>query len=182
MLLRLIPIGDVPSKILTEVSDEVHELLRIKIKIMDKLDIPKQAYNQWRRQYDAERVMKILSGNKEARFIDKSLPVLFLTEFDIYYKGLNFVFGLEDPTLNTMIVSYARLKPEFYGKRTNFYILMERIVKETIHEIGHYLGLSHCRHPFCVMNFSPSVDDVDRKEKVFCKDCKIKLSMRGFNF
>jgi archaemetzincin len=79
------------------------------------------------------------------------------------------------------MVSVARLRPEFYDQRPNNFVVTERAVKETIHEVGHQMGMDHCRHPFCVMAFSPSVGDVDSKKKEFCSDCKIRASMKGVN-
>jgi len=58
-------------------------------------------------------------------------------------------------------------------------MLQERILKECVHEIGHHLGMDHCRHPFCVMSFSPSIADVDGKKASFCANCKLKLNMKG---
>jgi archaemetzincin len=80
-----------------------------------------------------------------------------------------------------VIVSTSRLRPEFYDSKPNAGLLEERTVKEVIHEIGHYFGLDHCENSKCIMNFSPSVFDVDKKGKEFCDDCKIKLMTRGIN-
>jgi len=180
MFLRIIPTGNVPESILNAVKDEL-ENLNIKCRIMPKVDIPKESYNQWRKQYNAEIVMSALSKVSEVKFIDKSIPTLLITDFDLYYSGLNFIFGLEDPTKSCAIVSLARLKPEFYDERPAKGLLEERIVKEVIHELGHYLGLDHCHHSTCVMNFSPSVFDVDKKQKEFCDDCKIRMMTKGIS-
>ena len=71
------------------------------------------------------------------------------------------------------------LKQEFYDKSPNNFLLRERVLKESIHEIGHHLGLKHCMRPFCVMSFSQSVRGIDKKEKTFCAFCKMKLLNRG---
>lgn len=120
----------------------------------------------------------MLSRTNVAKFIERTIPTLGVTEHDIYYKGLNFVFGLDDPR-GVCIISIARLKPEFYGQKPNFGILTDRSVKEAVHEIGHNLGLGHCMHPFCVMAFSPSADDIDKKNKEFCSSCKMRLRSKG---
>jgi archaemetzincin len=180
MFLRVVPVGDVPEGILNLVKDEL-ENLNIKCRIMQKISIPKEAYNQWRKQYNAEVIMNMLSNVSEVKFIDKSIPTLLLTDFDLYYAGLNFIFGLEDPTKSCAIVSLARLRPEFYDQISERGLLEERAIKEVIHELGHYIGLDHCHNVKCVMNFSPSVFDVDKKQKEFCDDCKIKLMTKGIS-
>jgi len=180
MFLRIVPVGGISEDILNLVKDEL-ENLNIKSRIMQKVEIPKEAYNQWRKQYNAEVIMSMLSKVSEVKFIDKSIPTLLLTGFDLYYAGLNFIFGLEDPARCCAIVSLARLKPEFYDEKPSRSLLEERIVKEVIHELGHYIGLDHCYNNKCVMSFSPSVFDVDKKQKEFCDDCKIRIMTRGIN-
>jgi archaemetzincin len=180
MFLRVIPIGNVPEGILNSVKDEL-ENLNVKSRIMPSVSAPREAYNQWRKQYNAEIVMDLLSKVSEVKFIDKSIPTFLITDFDLYYGSLNFVFVLEDPKRSCAIVSLARLRPEFYDERPSMGLLEERVVKEVIHGLGHYLGLDHCQYSRCVMNFSSSVADVDRKLKDFCQDCKVRMMTRGIS-
>jgi len=179
MLVRLIPVGSPPMFVLEAIAKELPIYAGVRVRILSSLPIPKETFNRWRKQYNAEQMMSILCKAKIAKFIDKNIPTLFIIDEDIYYDGLNFVFGLEDPVLSASIVSLARLRPEFYDQKPNNFLLTERAVKECIHEVGHHLGIEHCRHPFCVMSFSPSVKDVDSKKKEFCSSCKIKASMKG---
>jgi len=181
MLIRIIPIGSLPQQILEAIQTELESRLEAKCRVMEKQDMPKESYNQWRKQYNAEVVMNIVSSSLSAKFIDKSIPTLILTDADLYYSGLSFIFGLEDPAKSTAIVSIARLKSEFYNGRPNSQRLLERTVKEVIHEMGHYIGMEHCHNNYCVMCFSPSVQDVDTKDKSFCKECKIKMMTRGIS-
>ena len=181
MLIRIIPLGNIQTKFLEFISADLEETLKVRTRIMQKMSIPSDAYNNFRRQYNAERILDVITQQLEAKFIDKSIVTLFLTEEDIYYGGLNFVFGLEDTTKSSFIVSLARLKPEFYDQRPNIDRVVERTSKEIVHEIGHGLNLEHCHNRWCVMSFSPSVDDVDIKKKTFCDDCKIKMMTRGIS-
>jgi archaemetzincin len=46
-----------------------------------------------------------------------------------------------------------------------------RVLKEAVHEYGHTLGLGHCVDPGCVMHFSNTLADTDRKGDWFCPRC-----------
>ncbi len=181
MFLRIVPAGNPMQDILEMVKNELESNLNVKSRIMSKLPIPMEAFNQWRKQYNAEVVMNLLSRSSEAKFIDKNIPTMIITDVDLYYGGLNFVFGLEDPQKSSAIVSLARLRTEFYDERPNKFVLEERTIKEVTHELGHHLGLDHCTNSRCVMNFSPSVYDVDKKEKNFCERCRLDMMTRGVN-
>jgi archaemetzincin len=181
MFVRVVPIGRISGKFIAEICGEVEGLMNVRFKTLAGLETPAIAWNQMRRQHDAGRIISVLSRNSEAVFIGKDMPTLGIMEDDIYYNGLNFVFGIEEPQTSCLLVSIARLKPEFYKERPNGAVLKDRVVKEVIHEIGHHIGLDHCIHPFCVMSFSPSARDVDAKQKDFCKGCRIKLAIRGVN-
>lgn len=181
MFLRIVPVGNIPQRILDKVRNELEINLNIKCRIMPKLLIPEESFNRWRKQYNAEKVMELLSKKSAVKFIDRNIPTLLIADVDLYYGGLNFVFGLEDPTKSSAIVSITRLRPEFYDEKIDLNLLEERTIKEVIHEIGHYFGLGHCNNNWCVMCFSPSVNDVDIKQKYFCENCKIKLMTKGIS-
>ena len=181
MFLRIVPVSNIPQGILERVRRELETDLSIKCRIMPRLPIPEGAFNRWRKQYNAEIILSMLSDESAVKFIDKNIPTLMITDVDLYYASLNFVFGLEYPAKSSAIVSITRLRPEFYDERANMNLLCERVIKEVIHEIGHYIGLRHCVNTLCVMCFSPSVGDVDTKQKYFCENCRIKLMTRGIN-
>jgi len=104
-----------------------------------------------------------------------ALAVLGLTELDLYEEGLNFVFGLSNPSLRSAVVSLRRLRNEFYGLEPNDELLLERTIKEAMHELGHVFGLEHCQNPRCVMHFSNSILDTDAKGPLYCPSCELKL-------
>jgi len=53
-----------------------------------------------------------------------------------------------------------------------------RLMKVTIHEIGHSFGLGHCLTPSCIMNDAEKkISTVDKEEMSICPKCKRVLQI-----
>ncbi|MFW6375855.1 MAG: archaemetzincin family Zn-dependent metalloprotease [Thermoplasmatota archaeon] len=130
-----------------------------------KKDI-KESYSEKRDQYDAYEYLS--SCDKTGKKNDKI--VLGITDKDLFVPKLNFVFGLAQKNGYGCIISTNRL-----GEGG---LLKERILKEAVHEIGHVVGLEHCLNNNCVMYFSNSLSDTDRKTGWFCDVCFDKFKKR----
>jgi archaemetzincin len=168
--LKIIPLGEVPKKILERVKEELRSTFRIVSEIAPVEKLPKSAFNQFRNQYRSERILDFLERNFEGR-------ILGITKEDLYTEGLNFIFGQAKMKGRVAIVSIARLDPTFWHQPKDNELMEKRTVKECIHEIGHTLGLGHCNKKGCVMTFSNTVGEVDRKTKFLCDMCKLQLGL-----
>jgi len=132
------------------------------------MPIPKEAYNPARRQYHSTRILTNMMNFARKSDVDS---VLGVTGGDLYVPSLNFVFGEAHCPGKVALIALFRLKPEFYGQSADKQLFYERALKEAVHEVGHTLGLAHCRNPLCVMFFSNSILDTDRKKSTFCEKC-----------
>ncbi len=126
-----------------------------------------ESYDRKRSQFNAISLLKKIHVNENY--------VLLITGRDLYVPGFNFVFGYAPGKKG--VVSTYRLSPATYGEEFDRGLYFSRILKEVIHEVGHMVGLMHCTSRGCVMSFSNTVYDVDRKLDRFCDKCSEKLSV-----
>jgi len=139
----------------------------------EKLEIPTETCDNVRQQYRSDFILSKLRNYAERKeALDRILGIL---DVDIYVPELNFVFGEAECPGKAALISLWRLKPEFYGKAPNMELFVERSTKEAVHELGHTLGLTHCSNPFCVMYFSNSIFETDRKQSLFCNRCYLRV-------
>ncbi len=129
-------------------------------------------FNLNREQYDASILLQNAAGQLKSVSADYFLGV---TEVDLFVPDLNYVFGLASQSLRVGVISLNRLKPESLDEESDAQLYVDRAVKEAIHELGHIFGLPHDRDPDCVMFFSNSIADTDRKNKWFCSSCQAGL-------
>lgn len=99
--------------------------------------------------------------------------ILVVVKGDGYVEGLNFIFGVAMPGWGGIVFT-EHLDPQFYGQPPSPGLFRARLLKEALHELGHSYGLRHCRRD-CVMRYSNSVYDVDRKPARFCPHCRAEL-------
>ncbi len=174
MRIAILRIGTVDTDILKKIQSGLEEVYpQTECLILDDImSIPADAYNKARQQFYSTHILAKINNYVKQTQADRILGV---TEVDLYVPHLNFVFGEATCPGKTAIISLFRLKPEFYGHSANPEVFIERCVKEAVHEIGHTLGLKHCQNPTCVMFFSNSIFDTDRKRKTFCENCHSKV-------
>jgi archaemetzincin len=171
MEIEIFPMGQIDEEILEEIAKGLKRVYGIDAKISFQIKIPEEAYNPLRNQYSGEKIIRWLEKNFKER-------ILAITNEDLYAEGLNFIFGQAQFGGRIAIISIFRLNPIFYKKPFDKNLLIERAVKEAIHEIGHTLKLEHCSNEKCVMCFSNTIRDVDKKGKDLCGMCKIQLGIK----
>ena len=164
----IIPFGQLDETLLKNLAKVLDERFKISFFIKDPLEIPKDAFNPRRGQFDSNKIF-----NKLKKYEGKR--VLGIIDKDLYVQGLNFVFGQAELPGRCALISITRLRQEFYGLPKDEMISFNRMTKEAIHELGHTYGLKHCSNKDCVMYFSNSIIDTDKKSSFFCKNCQEKL-------
>lgn len=167
----LLVFTDLRREFLISVKEQLEKVFRLPVEFYGTMLDFSQAYNFRRNQYLSSSIIEVFSKYKRNR----KEKWIVLIDVDLYAPGYNFIFGEADWRRGIAVISTIRLKPEFYGGRPDEKLFVERLLKEITHELGHLYLLTHCENPRCVMYFSNTILDTDRKEKDFCFICKSLL-------
>ena len=126
-------------------------------------------FNEHKNQLNSDKLLHWLATtitkDNTGSYELKNTIILGICNFDAYSSGLNFVFGQASLSGCVAAIYLPRLKQEFYGIAADISVFIERVLKEATHEVGHTFGLEQCPKQFCVMHFSNSLVDTDRKAK-----------------
>ena len=168
----VVPIGEINEKVLKQIAGALAQELNVHTSVSTRtLNIPAEIYNERRQQYLSTPLLSLL----HTRYANDADYVLGVIDRDLYVPSLNFVFGEADLSARVALISLTRLRQEFYGLRPNPELFQKRALTEAVHEIGHTYGLRHCSDAHCVMFFSNSLVDTDRKGHKFCTRCRAQL-------
>jgi len=176
MRVGVLAIGDVAPEVLERIAqglsriypDSTAEVLTA------HLPLPTTAFDKKRNQYNSTQILQKL---REFAARKSFSVVLGVIDVDLYAVELNYVFGEALSPGMVALISLWRLNPSFYGEDNDLSLYTLRIQKEAVHEVGHALGLPHCSHSYCVMYFSNSIFDTDKKQSLFCDQCSLQAAI-----
>ncbi len=138
------------------------------------MTVPPSSYEAGRNQYYSTRILKEMLKEVPG----DAFKLLGVTEKDLCIPILTYVFGEAQLGGTASIVSLARLRQEFYGVAPDRTLLLDRMRKESLHELGHTFGLIHCSSRECVMYLSNTVVNVDGKGRTFCHACRMVVASK----
>jgi archaemetzincin len=135
------------------------------------IPLPRSAYDRTRGQYHSTSILRQLARVKP----HQAERLLGVADVDLYVPELNFVFGEAEADRGVAIFSLVRLRQHGSDARARA-LFLKRASTEAIHELGHTYGLDHCASSRCVMWFSNTLAETDRKGQGFCANHASQLA------
>jgi archaemetzincin len=160
-------VGPVGCDILNRLAEQISNRCGLASRVLPGSEEPQYALNAQRGQYDSKVILR--------RLVEccprDAVRILGVTQVDLFVPILKYVFGLAEVQGRCCLISTHRLRPEFYESSANPPLLGERVEKTALHELGHTMGLTHCRDRRCVMFSSTHIENTDQKGSGFCPSC-----------
>lgn len=177
------PINHTNPDFLLEIRKAIEEEYGFQTAIAKSIDVPKDIINTEKGfRYNANRLLPYLNTVKP----DSCTLIMGYTATDIYTSKRNKegnikkpestykvwgIFGLGQRPGTSCLVSTKRL----YTSRTSVY--KARLIKVSMHEIGHNLGLSHCKDKTCLMtDAAETIKTIDKAGNHLCNKCLQKIN------
>jgi len=169
--LCIVSLGDTPDDAEERVRSAIQSSFELNCEILSPEPRPEFALDTSRDQYNSLEILDWL----ESRFPRPDQWIFSITNVDLAIPVLTFVFGEARLGGRSAVISTFRLHEEFHGRPADTMVLLSRVEKEAIHEVGHMLGLTHCLDRNCVMYPSNSLAQTDVKSTRFCPGCRSNL-------
>jgi archaemetzincin len=166
----LTPLGRIEEDLMTGLVGGLERIFPLRHMITEGIHDIEFAYDPSRRQYSAVELLKELKSFRK----EEDAKVLGVTGEDLFVPILTFVYGQAQLEGRCAVVSSSRLAMH----RSDRILLLGRLIKEGVHELGHTFGLIHCQNSLCAMSFSFRLSQIDRKESFLCGACQAVLETR----
>lgn len=165
--LQILPVGAHDARLLDWLLQSLQEKYRVPGEILTPALDPSFARHIERQQYHSSEILAAMQS-----YIERDTwKLLAVTSLDLYIPILTFVFGEAQVGGAAAVVSYHRLRQEFYGLPEDLDLLADRLLVEAVHELGHTLRLTHCDDYRCAMAPSHAVEWIDLKDSGYCDSC-----------
>lgn len=171
IIIHIKPFGDVDKKYSEMVKNCIENFYGFKCVVDKKEPLTKDLLAKSKTRYEASKIIAKYKSSEN---------ILLLTNVDIAYfnKTKNIkeygIIGLGYRPGKTCVVSTFRIKKTTKEKFT------DRLIKVTLHEVGHNLGLPHCTFDKkCLMNdANGTVKQIDQEKIWLCGNCKKIIGKR----
>lgn len=169
--ITLITFGYSELKLPELIAKDVENQFAVPVFVKDGFLDVSDFYDASRRQYDGNKLLHLIDNE----YASENRKTVGIFNIDLFIPILTYIFGQAYLNGRAGIASVYRLQNERYGMKPDQKLLIDRLRKIVIHELGHTFGLVHCHNPNCVMRSSTYVEDIDQKGFSLCHSCNDKL-------
>jgi archaemetzincin len=169
--LGMVPLGPIDPDILRRLRTALSKFLLLPVRVLHTQPLPPQTYHVIRDQYNAIQLLEFLIDQKE----NQAFRILGVTAGDLYIPIFTFIFGEAQLNGSTAIISVFRPRGDAGGPAPTRKIFLTRLLKLSLHELGHTFGLKHCLEDGCLMGFSSNLEKLDQKKLALCEYCLVLL-------
>lgn len=141
-VLGLVPLGPVDPEILRYLVKALAEFLHLSVWLLPTKQLPMQTYHVGREQNNSTQLLEFLLDND-----DPEPLILGITAVDLYIPIFTFVFGEAQLDGRAAIISTFRPGGGADSFQPPKRFFLSRLLKLSLHELGHSFGLGHCHQP-----------------------------------
>jgi archaemetzincin len=168
--IAVVPIGHLKNELLGRTKREICRVFQCQTEVIPHNQDLNFALDPARSQYHSTVILE-----KLALWIPPHIAkAVAIAEVDLFIPIFTHVYGEAQMGGKTCIVSTFRLK-EGLSQLDGNQIYSRRVIKESIHELGHTFNLRHCPDQVCIMHYCRTLMDVDRKSHHMCRYCQVLL-------
>jgi archaemetzincin len=170
--LGLVALGPIDPDILRRLCAGIAKFLSLPVRVLPPKPLPPETYHLIRQQYNVAQLLEFLTDDLET----EAYRVLGVTAGDLFVPIFTFVFGEAQLSGKAAIISVFRLRGDAGDPSPPRRVFLERLLKLSLHELGHTFGLGHCLKAGCLMGFSTNLEKLDQSSLALCDYCRILLT------
>lgn len=168
VLIGVAPFGHVPQAALQGVAAFIRTGLQSEAEILPALPTPAFAFDKKRGQYNAATILRSCESIPFDERLDKVIGVL---NVDLFIPIFTHVLGEAQEGGRFALASLYRLQRSVDRPSASPDQMIERLVKVSVHELGHLFNMGHCLDKRCLMHYSGNLADLDETWLGFCHYC-----------
>jgi len=175
-LIAIQPFESFPESLCLILDSNIKNFYHCQTIILPPINLPPSSYYKARDRYRADSIIRYLRRNipEDCHYI------IGLTRQDISVTNGNIpdygIFGLGFCPGKSCVVSTYR-----YRKNVSEQLFHKRFLKVCLHELGHNMGLPHCKSQNCMMQDAEGkISTVDQEVMKLCNKCESILSLNIF--
>lgn len=164
------------NKIIRVTSEYIEAFYGLKIKTLATRVLPAKLNEPDQRMIDYPKHRQLRTGYIMETMLQPALPadaaaLIAFTDEDLYpNSSMYFVFGQASLENRVGVWSLFRLKDQ-----ADFDRFLRRMMKISVHEIGHMFSMRHCTKYECVMSGTNHLGETDRRPVDACPECMAKI-------